>query len=113
MDHDLHTTELPPCNPPSDPNSFSLETPIVRGDQIITRVKLRKPNTEALRGMQLAPLSQMDVDHLCKLLPRISSPSLTEAEIAHMEAADIMKAGVIVVGFLFPMHAKELQSLSA
>jgi hypothetical protein len=93
-------------------NSFSLETPIVRGDQSIKRVTLRKPNTEALRGTQLAPLSQMDVDQLCKLLPRISSPSLTEAEVAHMEAADIVKAGIIVIGFLFPTQAKELQSLN-
>lgn len=108
MDHDQHTTETPP----SDPNSFSLETPIVRGDQIITRLKLRKPNTEALRGTQLAPLSQMDVDQLCKLLPRISTPSLTEAEVALMEAADIVKAGIIVIGFLFPTQAKDLQSLN-
>ena len=95
-----------------DPTSFTLETPLQRGEEQITRITLRKPTTEALRGLQLAPLSQMDVDQLCKLLPRISSPSLTESEVARLDLGDLTKAGMIVVGFLFPAHAKDLQSLS-
>jgi hypothetical protein len=94
-------------------NSFTLESPIIRGDQKITLVALRKPNTEATRGLQLATLAQMDVDQLAKLLPRISTPALTEHDVAQMDVADLMKAGSIVLGFLFPKAAADLQSLSA
>lgn len=96
-----------------DPNTFTLDAPIQRGDQTIDKVKLRKPNVEALRGLQLATLAQMDVDQLTRLLPRISSPTLTEHDVAQMEASDLLKAGGIVLGFLFPKAAGDLQSLSA
>lgn len=95
-----------------DPNSFTLFTPIVRGDLSITRITLRRPNTEALRGTQLAPLAQMDVDQVLTVLPRITSPILTAAEVARMDPADLMKAAGIITGFLFPAIAKEMAFLA-
>ena len=41
---------------------------------------------------------QMNVDTLIKLLPRITD--LTEKEVNDMDPADLLKAGVVVVGFL-------------
>lgn len=95
-----------------DPNEFLLENGIKRGEETIKKVRLRKPNIEALRGTQLAMLGQLDVDQLIKLLPRISTPALTEHDVLQMEASDLLTAGGIVAGFLFPTVAKTMQSLS-
>ncbi|MFD0726972.1 phage tail assembly protein [Lysobacter brunescens] len=106
-------TDTAAAAPQRDPHAFTLEQPINRGDMTISVVKLRKPNVEATRGLQLATLAQMDVDQLTKLLPRISTPALTEHDVAQLDVADLLKAGGIVLGFLFPKAAGDLQSLSA
>lgn len=79
-------------------NIVELDTPIKRGEQVITEVELRKPSSGELRGIQLADLLQMDVSALIKLLPRISP--LTEAELRAMDPADLVALGVKVTGFL-------------
>ena len=78
--------------PEQNDNQFehTLETPIIRGDQTITTVILRKPNVQTLRGLSLGALVQMDIDSVIKLLPRISTPTLTNAEIERLEPADIL-----------------------
>lgn len=74
------------------PNEFqhTLETPIQRGDQTISSITLRKPSVQTLRGLSLGSLVQMDVDSISKLLPRISSPTLTASEIATLDLADLL-----------------------
>lgn len=67
-----------------------LETPIQRGEQTIDRITLRKPSVQTLRGLSLGSLVQMDVDSISKLLPRISAPTLTSAEIANLDPADLL-----------------------
>ena len=49
----------------------------------------------------------MDVLALRKVLPRISTPSLTDHEIGAMDPADLMACGVAVSGFLLQKSAKE------
>lgn len=80
--------------------TVELETPIVRGDQKITEVKIRKPGSGELRGTTLVDVAQMDVTTLVKLLPRITTPVLTEADVIGMDAADLMSIASEVSGFL-------------
>ncbi|MDA1381723.1 phage tail assembly protein [Plesiomonas shigelloides subsp. oncorhynchi] len=40
---------------------------------------------------------QMNVDTLIKLLPRITE--LNEQDVSDMDPADLLKAGVVIVGF--------------
>ena len=68
----------------------TLETPIHRGEQTIDRITLRKPSVQTLRGLSLGALVQMDIDSVIKLLPRISTPTLTSAEIERLDPADIL-----------------------
>ena len=65
-----------------EPTTITLDTPITRGEQIIETIILRKPQVGALRGTSLAALVNLDVDALQRVLPRITTPTLTEAEIA-------------------------------
>lgn len=80
----------------------TLDQAIQRGDTTITDVQLRKPQAGELRGLNLADVLQMDVNALIKLLPRITTPSLTEDEVGNMDSADLLQLGSKVAGFLMP-----------
>lgn len=86
--------------------TIPLDTPIKRGDQVIDSVTLRKPAAGELRGVSLVELMQMDVQSLGKVLPRISTPTLTEPEVLGMDPADLVQCGVAVSSFLLPKSAK-------
>ncbi|WP_374961018.1 phage tail assembly protein [Spongiibacter tropicus] len=79
---------------------ITLKKPIKRGEQEITEVTLRKPNTGALRGCRLSMLLNSDVDSLITVLPRITEPALTEQDIADMDVKDLVSCAGEVVGFL-------------
>lgn len=95
--------------PAKNPNQevITLDTPIIRGETEIKEVTLRKPMSGELRGVSLIELAQMDVLSLRKVLPRISTPSLTDHEIGRMDPADLLQCGVAVGSFLLTKSAKE------
>lgn len=97
-----------PTKPADDTTQIiELDEPIKRGTTEITSVSLRKPVSGELRGVNLMDLAQMDVLALRKVLPRISSPSLTDVECGNMAPADLMQCGVAVAGFLLTKKMKE------
>ncbi|WVM88883.1 phage tail assembly protein [Halopseudomonas pachastrellae] len=89
----------PPATTYGNSELIELDEPIKRGTTEITEVTLRKPVSGELRGVSLMELAQMDVQALRKVLPRISSPSLTDVEVARMDPADLMQCGVAVASF--------------
>lgn len=99
-------------NTPID-NVVELDTPIKRGEQKITSIELRKPQSGELRGVHLGELLQLDVNSLIKVLPRISIPTLTEPEVAAMDPADLLAVGTKVAGFLLQKAARTEASLGA
>lgn len=96
-----------------NPNVVTLDTPIKRGSVKINEITLRKPMAGELRGVTLADLLQMDVLALRKVLPRITSPALTDQELGQMDPADLVQLGGVVTGFLLPKSAKTDGSLVA
>lgn len=90
----------------NQPNSITLDTPIKRGDTEITAITLRKPTSGELRGLSLSELLQMDVTALCKLMPRISSPMLTDNDVSSLDPADLVQLGAVAAGFLLPKAAQ-------
>ncbi|CAN0621021.1 Phage tail protein E [Burkholderia multivorans] len=98
----------------ADPNTYTLDTPIVRGSQTIERVTLRKPTSGELRGVSLSDLVNLDVAALSKVLPRISSPTLTNHDVANLDPADLVQLGGIFSGFLMTKAVKRsMESLTA
>lgn len=95
------------ATPPSVPNTITLDTPIQRGSSTIAEVTLRKPNAGELRGLSLQRLHAADADELLKLLPRISTPSLTPPECAQLDPADLSEAGGIVISFLLKKAVRD------
>jgi hypothetical protein len=88
-----------------NPNTVTLDTPLTRGNQTITEVTLRKPSAGELRGTSLQALCNLDVDALSKVLPRITTPMLTDADVARMDPADLVQMGALFAGFLAPKAA--------
>ncbi|MBN3005593.1 phage tail assembly protein [Chromobacterium alkanivorans] len=86
--------------------TITLDTPIKRGDETITILTLRKPAAGELRGCNLTDLLQMDVAALQRVLPRITTPTLTEQEVGRMDPADLLQLGTEVSGFLLPKGMK-------
>ena len=107
------TTDLPDVQPLADDNTVILDTPIRRGTNSIESITLRKPNSGELRGVSLVDLLRMDVASVIKVLPRISTPSLTAVEVSAMDPADLLELGSKISGFLLQKSAKTDASLVA
>ncbi len=80
--------------------TVTLDTPIQRGTETIGIIQLRKPRAGELRGVSLVDLGQLKIDALTKVLPRITIPMLTEAEVSNMELADMLACGAEIGSFL-------------
>ena len=85
----------------------SLFVPFTAVQAAQKEVTLRKPVSGELRGVSLMELANMDVLALRKVLPRISSPSLTDVEVGRMDPADLMQCGVAVASFLLTKKARQ------
>lgn len=105
--------EQPDVQPLADENTVVLDSPIRRGVTTIDRITLRKPISGELRGVSLVDLLQMDVASLIKVVPRISSPTLTAIEVSGMDPADLLALSSKISGFLLQKSAKTDASLVA
>ncbi|WP_181952421.1 phage tail assembly protein [Yersinia canariae] len=90
-------------------NIVVLQTPIKRGKTVIKEVLLTGALKQAgsLRGLKLYSIMTSDVDSLIKLLPRVTSPALTEIEIISMDTWDFAQLSQEVATFLQPASAEE------
>jgi hypothetical protein len=94
-------------------NEVELDEPLVRGKQTIDVVAVRKPQSGELRGVSLQDLLNLDVSALLVVLPRITTPTLTQQEVARLEPADLVQLGSKVSGFLLTKRVKKEFSLTA
>lgn len=84
-----------------------LDKPLVRtGGETIDAVQLRKPGSGELRGLSLVDLTQLQVTTLHKLLPRITTPMLTEHDVAQLDPADLLAIGAELADFLLQRRQK-------
>lgn len=101
--------------PAKNPNeaTVELDTPIERGTNSIKSLHLRKPMSGELRGVSLADVLSLDVNALRKILPRITTPTLTDVEVGRMDPADLVEIGTAVAGFLLRKSVKAEVFLTA
>ena len=92
--------------------TITLDFPFRRGDQTIDKVQVRRPRSGELRGLNITDLVQMNVAATTTLLPRITMPPLTDAEVNNLDPADLTQFGMEVQDFLLPRAAKEQDSRS-
>lgn len=92
---------------PAQGASIPLDVPIQRGEQVISCLQLRKPDAGALRGIKLMDLLQMDMGAISTLLPRITTPILTAADVAKLDPADLVAVSQEVLTFFMSKAARE------
>lgn len=76
-----------------------LSTPIIRGEQVINELSLRKPKAGELRGLSMQELMNARVSSTLDVLPRITMPPITQAEADNLEVEDAANASGIIIGF--------------
>ncbi|MFY9349011.1 MAG: phage tail assembly protein [Sphingobium sp.] len=87
--------------------THELEAPIERGDTKIDSIQIRKPKPGECRGLKMQDLATGDTSALIKLLPRVTTPALTEHEVSElMDLADLAECAGIIVDFLFTTSRK-------
>ncbi|HDL8538364.1 TPA: phage tail assembly protein [Yersinia enterocolitica] len=90
-------------------NTVVLQTPIKRGKSVIKEVSLTGALKQAgsLRGLKMYDIITTDVNALIKLLPRVTSPALTEIELVTMDTWDFAQLSQEVATFLQPASEAE------
>lgn len=81
---------------------ITLSTPIISGKTEIKTITIRKPLAGDLRGVKLLNFVDADIDSLAKVLPRISTPTLSEQDVYNMDLADLTNVVVEMSIFLKP-----------
>ncbi len=84
------------------------ETGFERGDDQITAIKVRKPKAGELRGLNLQSLLNGDVNAIIAVLPRISDPVMTTADVESLEADDLTEAADAVTGFFLSASQRKM-----
>lgn len=78
------------------PRVLKLKTPIMRDEKAVHEISLREPHAGDLRGIRLFDLTQGDAESISKLLPRITTPALTQAEANKLPLRDFTNAMILV-----------------
>lgn len=89
-----------------DSQTIQLDTPLMMGDLAIEAIDLAKPNVAALQGVKIADLLQGDVTAICTVLPKISTPALTKAQVLQLEPSDLAQVGGAIMLFLQPKSVR-------
>lgn len=97
-DTSLTTAGAVPADTPRE-KTITLDVPLVRGDQQITTLVLRRPTTGALRGVSITSVLQMDTGAIMVVLPRISTPTLTKQDVEKLDIADLTECGITLASF--------------
>ncbi|MBP2844063.1 MULTISPECIES: phage tail assembly protein [Dickeya] len=92
--------------------TVTLDSPLKRGEAVIESIAVRKPTSGALRGVRLQALMELDVNAVMVVLPRVTTPALTAAEVLELDPADLVALSVEVVTFLLPKSARQDSPLS-
>lgn len=97
----------------TDPNLrvVILENPILRGDQSLRRIEIRKPNVGMLRNLSLQDVLKWDINATNTVLSRVTSPTLNLAELNNMDVSDYTSLAVELTNFLVSAKAKSQAAL--
>ncbi len=94
--------------------TVTLSTPIIRGEQSIDKINIRKPKAGELRNLDLQDIIQTDVTAMLKLIPRVTDPPLNDFEADNLEADDFSQiAGTIRGFFTTPMERQAMEAFLA
>lgn len=106
----IESTDTQATAPGVPTEVVELETPLQRGKTLVKEITVRKPMSGGMRGVSLVDIMNLDVAALTKVMPRITTPALTEAELKTMDIVDLVQLGTALNGFLTPKKFKEIEA---
>jgi hypothetical protein len=108
MTHPTDTPAPSASRTAEDWPTITLSAPIVRGDQEIASIQLRKPKAGELRGLSLQDVINSDITALLQLLPRITVPPLIDQEVNEIDPADLAEMGGTIRSFFMTAAERRL-----
>jgi hypothetical protein len=93
------------------PVRIRLHRPLAGPDgATIDTVDLARPTVAALKGLQLAMVQVQDVTQLVRLLPRITAPALSPAQVESLDPTDFAAmANQVSLFFVSPAQLAQMQ----
>lgn len=88
---------------------ITLDEPIQRGDNAISSITVNRPFGPALRGLSISALmNEANYDEYVKLIPRITHPTITKADIdsGALHVSDMMQIMGAISYFFIPSSAR-------
>lgn len=73
--------------------------PIEIGSQIVTSLHVREPTIFDLRDLRLTDVLQMEMNAMCTLLPRVTKPEISSAQLSQLAPYDFVSLCARVVLF--------------
>lgn len=80
--------------------TVTLRRPVTIDGRETAEITLREPTTGDLRGLKLTEVLQGSAAAIIKLVPRISTPPLSEAQVAALSMHDVTALFGGIMGFL-------------
>ena len=97
----------------TETHTIELTSPIKREAGPLAALALRRPVAGELRGLKVSDLIQGDISAVIAVLPRISSPFITEQEAAGIDPADLGEiAGTIASFFMTPAQKEQVRQMT-
>lgn len=89
--------------------THQLAEPIVQGDRRIEQITVLAPSSAVMRGSSLADLYGGEFDEMISILPRTTSPMLSEQDIEQLDAGDF--AALVTILHLYMSRGATLSVL--
>ena len=91
------------------PNTVTLDAPLKIDGKDVNEIGLRTPTAGELRGLKLSEVLVMDVNAHMELLPRITQPPVSGAQLAAMAPHDFTK--LVTGALLFFVSSEQLDQI--
>ncbi len=95
-----------------DIKNVRLKRPVDIDGKPVCEIAVREPTAGELRGLAVSAIMSMEVSAMIRLLPRITMPPLSEAQVAAMRPGDFGQLAGTAAGFFFDV-AEADQTTSA
>lgn len=93
--------------------TVTLAQGILRGDNRIADITVRKPLTKQLRGVSISRLIEMNADDWQIVLPRVTTPKVDKVDFAQMTVTDFTKLCSAAAELMFEDAEAEAEEADA
>ncbi|MEM7197866.1 MAG: phage tail assembly protein [Pseudomonadota bacterium] len=87
--------------------TVELAYPITLDGKQHQSITLQEPDADALMGVNIYSLVQLDAGEILKMIPRITKPHITREDAGKLRPANLVLLGAEIAGFFGPPPGKQ------